>query len=479
MARTIIMPGRRYEQCKSLAEFRELEAPGRQSLQWAEPVAARHRLRLAIENHKDQRVSERLALLDSLSSEWIGMCVDVGNSLALLEKPLDTVRAFAPYAFTVHLKDVVARESDDGFWMADTALGEGMLDLPEMVQVLRQANPAARYYLETMTRDALPIPAKTEGYWVTMDGVPRSDLDAVLQMLRSSADRAPLPKVSELPPEQQLSLDRHNVQQSLQYAREQLRPCHASCAETTQFTMKSPQLVGNYGEYKIVLLQAPLAASHVESLVELLGHKGEPWLVDIRDRYAGRVATLPSWPHMASNRSVISGSVPTRSILRLRRWGTSLLCRRIAAEGWRGGCFRARCSTMTLRPANCWCWEWTTRPPCHSMRCRISEPARARCARSPGHDSRSCADDLLEGRWPAPQGRLRSVPFGTGLYASGILLLNAFPGDSKLQSLGILNGHEAELQLLEGIWRARRGESLNAFVDEATGCLVRDRTHNA
>lgn len=222
VARTIIMPGRRYEQCKSLAEFRELEARGRQSLQWAEPVVARHRLRLAIENHKDQRVPERLALLDSLSSEWIGMCVDVGNSLALLEKPLDTVRAFAPYAFTVHLKDVVARESDDGFWMADTALGEGMLDLPEMMQVLRQANPAARYYLETMTRDALPIPAKTEGYWVTMDGVPRSDLDAILQMLRTSADRAPLPKVSELPPEQQLSLERHNVQQSLQYAREKL-----------------------------------------------------------------------------------------------------------------------------------------------------------------------------------------------------------------------------------------------------------------
>ena len=313
-----------------------------------------------------------------------------------------------------------------------------------------------------------------------MDGVPRSDLDAVLQMLRSSADPRSVAEsvrtatgttvIARAPQRPAEPAIRSGTTQA----------CHASCAETTQFTMKSPQLVGNYGEYEIVLLQAPLAASHVESLVELLGHKGEPWLVDIRERYAGQgrdVAVVATYGQQPVSHLWISADAQYPAFATLGHVFTRPAHRRRGLA--RAGCFRARCSTMMLRPADCWCWEWTTWPPCHSMRRRISEPARARCARSPGHDSRSCADDLLERRWPAPQGRLRSVPFGTGLYASGILLLNAFPGDSKLQSLGILNGHEAELQLLEGIWRARRGESLNAFVDEATGCLVRDRTHNA
>ena len=119
VARTVIIPGRRYERFKSLVEFRDYEQRGLQSLQRAQPVLARHRFRLAVENHKDQRIPEKLAVLKSLSSEWIGLCVDVGNNLALLENPLDTVRALAPWAFTVHLKDAAVRECDDGFLLAD------------------------------------------------------------------------------------------------------------------------------------------------------------------------------------------------------------------------------------------------------------------------------------------------------------------------------------------------------------------------
>jgi len=51
--RTVIMPGRRYEQFKSLAEFKEFETRGRQMLERAAPIVTKHRVRLAVENHKD------------------------------------------------------------------------------------------------------------------------------------------------------------------------------------------------------------------------------------------------------------------------------------------------------------------------------------------------------------------------------------------------------------------------------------------
>ncbi|MBI5397281.1 MAG: sugar phosphate isomerase/epimerase, partial [Verrucomicrobia bacterium] len=134
VARTVIIPGRRYERFKTLAEFREFEVRGLKSLQLAEPVLARHKFRLAVENHKDQRIAEKLDTLKRVSSEWVGLCVDVANNFTLMEDPLETARAFAPFALTVHIKDQAIQPDADGFLLTDVALGDGFLDLPAIVK---------------------------------------------------------------------------------------------------------------------------------------------------------------------------------------------------------------------------------------------------------------------------------------------------------------------------------------------------------
>ena len=93
--RTTIIPGRRYERFKTLAEFREFERRGETMLELAVPVLEKHRIGLAVENHKDQRIDERIPLLERLSSEFIGACIDTGNSIALLDDPYETVEARA------------------------------------------------------------------------------------------------------------------------------------------------------------------------------------------------------------------------------------------------------------------------------------------------------------------------------------------------------------------------------------------------
>jgi hypothetical protein len=52
--RTVVMPGRRYEQFTSLAELREAEAKAVKMLELAAPIVTKHRVRLAVENHKDR-----------------------------------------------------------------------------------------------------------------------------------------------------------------------------------------------------------------------------------------------------------------------------------------------------------------------------------------------------------------------------------------------------------------------------------------
>ncbi len=222
LARTVIMPGRRYEQFKSLTEFSEFQSRGRQSFRLAAPVLARHQFRLAVENHKDERVPEKLETLKQIGSEFIGLCVDVGNSFTLLEDPLETVRAFAPFAMTVHLKDQAVRENEHGFWFADAALGEGFLDLPAIVKTLREANPRIRFGLETITRDPLDVPVLTEAFWASMPDVRATDLVRTLSFVKAHASAKPFPSVSRMPIREQLALEEGNIRRSVNYARDRL-----------------------------------------------------------------------------------------------------------------------------------------------------------------------------------------------------------------------------------------------------------------
>jgi sugar phosphate isomerase/epimerase len=216
------MPGRRYEEFKSLERFKEAEQHGFQSLQWAEPILARHGFRLAVENHKDQRISEKLDMLKKLGSEHIGLCVDVGNSFTLMEDPIEIARAYASHAFTVHFKDQAVHENPDGFWFADVPLGEGFLDLPALIKILRDAKPDIHLNLELITRDPLDVPCLKKEFWVTMPDVPAGSLARVLEIVKTRKAPKPFVEPSKLPVEEQLALESDNVQQSFSYARERL-----------------------------------------------------------------------------------------------------------------------------------------------------------------------------------------------------------------------------------------------------------------
>lgn len=220
-ARTVIMPGRRYEQFKTLDQFRAAESQGRGMLELAAPIVTKHRVRLAVENHKDQRLDERIALFKHLGSEYIGACLDTGNSFALLDGAYEPIEALAPYAFTVHLKDQALREYKDGFLLGDIPLGQGSFDLKWMVETIRKAKPQVHFSLELITRDALKVPCLTEQYWATMPDVPAPDLARAVRFVRTHTSEIPQ-EVSPLPLEKQVALEDSNIAASLRYAREEL-----------------------------------------------------------------------------------------------------------------------------------------------------------------------------------------------------------------------------------------------------------------
>jgi sugar phosphate isomerase/epimerase len=220
--RTVLLGGRRYEQFAHPDAFRRACAQAEQSVKLAEPIIAKNDLLLAIENHKDYRAGELMNLLRRLGSRHVGACVDTGNSIALLEEPLEVVRTLAPRAFTVHLKDMAVAECEDGFLLAEVPLGEGFLDLPKMIALLREARSEIRFNLEMITRDPLRVPCLTEQYWATATAS-ANDLARTLRMVRKHKPAQPLPRIQGRDTKDQIAIEEENVRKSLAYAREHLK----------------------------------------------------------------------------------------------------------------------------------------------------------------------------------------------------------------------------------------------------------------
>ena len=220
--RTACLSGRRYETFASGDAFREFAQQAERSLLMALPVVKKHQIRLAVENHKDFRVPEMLALMQRLSSEYIGICVDTGNSIALLEDPMAVVEAYAPFAFATHLKDMAVQECESGFLLAEVPLGEGFLDLPAMVATLRRARPELQFCLEMITRDPLQVPCLAKPYWATSEMVPDGSCGA-LAMVRANPPKRTLARVSELSMADKLQMEDDAVRKSVAYSRKELR----------------------------------------------------------------------------------------------------------------------------------------------------------------------------------------------------------------------------------------------------------------
>jgi sugar phosphate isomerase/epimerase len=219
--RTVVMPGRRYEQFKSLAEVREAEAKALRMLELAVPIITKHRVKLAVENHKDQRIDERIGLYKHLSCEFIGATVDTGNSFALLDDPYGAIEALAPYAFSVHFKDQALREYEHGFLLADIPLGLGSFDMKRIVAILKRAKPDIRMMLELITRDPLKVPCLTDNFWATMPQVSGNDLARTLRFVREHPAKS-LQEVGSLSLDKQVELEDANIAASVKYAREEL-----------------------------------------------------------------------------------------------------------------------------------------------------------------------------------------------------------------------------------------------------------------
>lgn len=220
--RSACLGSRRYETFATLDQWKQFVTNSHQAIRRALPLAEKAKIPFALENHKDWTVDEFVDILKQYSSEHLGVCLDTGNNISLLDDPMEVVERLAPYAVSTHVKDMGVDEYPDGFLLSEVVMGEGYLDLPRMVKTIQQARPSTKITLEMITRDPLKVPVLTDKYWVTFGDRNGMRLARALRSVKSTKNKKPLPMLSTLNEKAQRDLEEMNVVKCLAYAREHL-----------------------------------------------------------------------------------------------------------------------------------------------------------------------------------------------------------------------------------------------------------------
>jgi sugar phosphate isomerase/epimerase len=220
--RSACLGGRRYETFKTLADWNAFVADSKAAVERGVRIAEKHNVRWALENHKDWTTEEFVELLRQYPSDYLGVCVDTGNNLSLLDEPMELVEALAPRAFSTHIKDMGVQPYPDGFLLSEVPFGDGFLDLKRMISILKKHQPGIRLTLEMITRNPLKVPCLTDAYWVPFPARHGRFLARTLRRVHAHASAKPLPSIEGKGPEALLSYEEDNVRRCLDFAKTQL-----------------------------------------------------------------------------------------------------------------------------------------------------------------------------------------------------------------------------------------------------------------
>ncbi len=104
------------------------------------PILETEKIQLAIENGRMPAADLR-AVLDEISSPYVGVVLDMANSLAVPEGWREVTRLLAPHTMCVHYKDFTIRRAWHmmGFICEGTPSGKGMVDFEWLFAQLKQS----------------------------------------------------------------------------------------------------------------------------------------------------------------------------------------------------------------------------------------------------------------------------------------------------------------------------------------------------
>jgi sugar phosphate isomerase/epimerase len=188
-------------------------------------------VKLAFEVHKDLQSWEFKMFLDEVGTDFVGIYLDTGNPVFVLEHPLQTVETLGPYALTLHLRDSIVYEHPRGVAVHWVPLGEGVVDFKAIAAKARELCPNVYVYAKPITgRPAEVLPYLEPEFWKSYPRARSADLARFLSLAKKGVPYDK-PVVNEdllgrklpdylIPAIQHQQMD--HMERSLRYAKDEL-----------------------------------------------------------------------------------------------------------------------------------------------------------------------------------------------------------------------------------------------------------------
>jgi sugar phosphate isomerase/epimerase len=117
------------------------------------PLAHDLGIKVAVENHGgvDLLARELRWLVEEVGPDAVGVCLDTGNPAYGGEDPVVSAEILAPYVVSSHVRDSRVWAVENGAMAQWVPLGQGNVDLPRIVQILKVHAPNPPVDLEIIT----------------------------------------------------------------------------------------------------------------------------------------------------------------------------------------------------------------------------------------------------------------------------------------------------------------------------------------
>lgn len=115
-------------------------------------VAEEYDVKLAVENHLDYTADECVELLERVDSPYLGLNLDTGNFLRLLDDPVEGTKKLADRVYATHIKDlkpVAGVDVREWYFFSSTPVGDGLVNNQKIAQYLYDAGYKGFLAVET------------------------------------------------------------------------------------------------------------------------------------------------------------------------------------------------------------------------------------------------------------------------------------------------------------------------------------------
>jgi 3-oxoisoapionate decarboxylase len=152
-------------------------------------------VKLAVENHGgDLQAREMKMMIEAVGRDIMGVCLDSGNPVWMLEDPHMTLETLIPYAETSHVRDSAVWKVPEGIAVRWVNMGEGNVDIDGWIRKFIQAKPGLPIIFENLVSGNPRVHRIYDPtFWDRWRQMPASEFSRFLAVADRGTPKPPVP----------------------------------------------------------------------------------------------------------------------------------------------------------------------------------------------------------------------------------------------------------------------------------------------